>query len=66
MLLKWLEEESPYQFQCKLCPKKFKRKWHLQEHIVVVHEEKAFECDICNLKFSLKRALANHYKRKHA
>ena len=68
LLTKWIEEEGPYKFKCHYpnCPKKFKRKSHLQEHIVIIHEDnKPFHCNICKISFPLKKNLNSHNRRKH-
>lgn len=46
--------------KCPQCPKTFKLKYNLKEHMLVHSEEKPFVCDICNTGFKRKSNLLTH------
>ncbi|XP_055701661.1 zinc finger protein 91-like [Phlebotomus papatasi] len=46
--------------KCPQCPKTFKLKYNLKEHMLVHSNEKPFVCDICNTGFKRKANLLAH------
>ena len=51
-------------FACDVCPKSFKRKHHLEAHILTHTGEKPFQCDHCDQSFSKEWTKIQH-KRRH-
>ncbi|XP_033231818.1 zinc finger protein 69-like [Belonocnema kinseyi] len=61
------------QFSCKFCSQPFKRKSHMNEHIVQVHHKTSlkksvltYKCDKCLRSFSYIRGLFQHKRLIHA
>ncbi len=64
------EEETPInseptRFPCLICPKVFKSKKKLNDHNIVVHEEKNILCTDCGSRFARFYQLRRHIKSSH-
>ncbi|XP_050329810.1 transcription factor grauzone-like isoform X1 [Bactrocera neohumeralis] len=57
--------EENLQFACKLCPKKFSKKYILDTHIKTRHMPKDHICNICDKAFSRIWILEQHEKAVH-
>ena len=51
--------------RCKLCPKKYSHKSHVDRHMKTVHERERFQCDVCPKEYTDKRNLKSHIKIVH-
>lgn len=52
-------------FKCNKCGYCFKRKDHLNNHIITHDSKTKFECDICHELFTTSQSVSRHKLRKH-
>ena len=58
--------QGPRRFPCAHCPKTFSQKFHLQQHIRIVHEGmQPFKCPACKQNFTTNSNLKQHIRRRH-
>ena len=50
---------------CDDCPRQFKTKKHLKQHISEVHDGIIYPCEKCDYKAGQKRGLSAHMSVKH-
>ncbi|XP_059608030.1 uncharacterized protein LOC132255876 [Phlebotomus argentipes] len=55
-----VKHSSSRNLKCPLCPKAFKLKYNLTEHMLVHSKEKPFACDVCQKGFKRKSNLMSH------
>lgn len=61
------EQPSKYKkYACDTCPKRFKRRYLLNEHREEVHGKKRLDCNTCGKTFSQRATLNRHNKRFHS
>lgn len=62
-----LEMERGIFFQCQFCPRKFSRRYNLNNHINLLHSDilTVEKCFICGYLFSTCDELQNHIKNQH-
>jgi hypothetical protein len=53
-------QKHPSTFQCRLCPKKFTRKYNLTAHLRMHANEKPFVCNECGLSFARSNDSKRH------
>lgn len=51
---------APVVTQCLHCPRSFKNRWRMEEHIRRIHKAKPAECDICGLKLASASLVKSH------
>lgn len=57
----WKRHLKPRQYQCDLCPKAYKRKFNLSNHMEVAHIcDKKYECKKCDFKAASNRHVKRH------
>ncbi|XP_019556836.2 PR domain zinc finger protein 5-like [Aedes albopictus] len=56
---------APVITQCEHCPRSFKNRWRMEEHIRRIHKAKPAECDICGLKLASASLVKSHKRSVH-
>lgn len=61
-----VRRQSPKNFSCEKCPKRFSQSSHLRSHFNTVHLHlKEFCCELCSTPFGLRSNLLRHRREKH-
>lgn len=55
-------EDPSRPFGCSQCPKRFRMKHHLKEHMLIHSGEMPFSCHLCPKRFNRSYTLKNHMK----
>ena len=55
-------EDPSRPFGCSQCPKRFRMKHHLKEHMLIHSGELPFSCHLCPKRFNRSYTLKNHMK----
>jgi len=55
-------EDPSRPFGCTQCPKRFRMKHHLKEHMLIHSGEMPFSCHLCPKRFNRSYTLKNHMK----
>ncbi|XP_062564829.1 oocyte zinc finger protein XlCOF6-like isoform X2 [Armigeres subalbatus] len=51
---------APIITQCLHCPRAFKNRWRMEEHVRKIHKAKPADCDICGLKLASASLVKSH------
>uniref|UniRef100_A0A1B0FCU8 C2H2-type domain-containing protein n=1 Tax=Glossina morsitans morsitans TaxID=37546 RepID=A0A1B0FCU8_GLOMM len=54
---------KPREYACPQCPKVFKKKWDLKQHLHIHEGMKPYQCEHCLVSFASKSNLISHVKR---
>ena len=54
-----------FPFPCPTCPKRFKTKINVRDHVFIHTGEKPYECTECGMKFRAQQAFARHKRVVH-
>ncbi|KAL9881607.1 zinc finger protein 182-like [Glossina fuscipes] len=57
------ENRKPREYACPQCPKVFKKKWDLKQHLHIHEGMKPYQCEHCLVSFASKSNLISHVKR---
>nr|CAD7198490.1 unnamed protein product [Timema douglasi] len=59
-LEKCLVHSEQRKYKCDVCDKSFKRKSHLNKHLLSHSEQRKYKCDVCEKSFKVKGELNRH------
>ena len=60
------DQKTSNTFECEVCKRKMKRKYHLERHILRMHSKiKNFKCENCHKSFYIKEDLKTHTNHVH-